>query len=211
MFIGSAVRRYSKVLTKNNINPHINEFQYAVRGPIAIRANQIVRDLEKGEKYPFDEIVQLNIGNPQSLGQKPFTYNRQVMASLVTGDTESSVYSEDARARAKKYKDLIPHGAMGAYTSESAGYRFVKKEVKDFISQRDDHEANEDSIYLTNGASEGVSQLLQFAIKGPDSGVMIPIPQYPLYSALIELYGGRMVEYYLDEDEGWSLNVNELE
>ena len=76
MFIGSAVRRYSKVLTKNNINPHINEFQYAVRGPIAIRANQIVRDLEKGEKYPFDEIVQLNIGNPQSLGQKPFTYNR---------------------------------------------------------------------------------------------------------------------------------------
>jgi alanine transaminase len=40
---------------------------------------------------------------------------------------------------------------------------------------------------------------------------MIPIPQYPIYSATIELLGGHQVGYYLDENEGWDLNMQELE
>ena len=40
---------------------------------------------------------------------------------------------------------------------------------------------------------------------------MIPIPQYPLYSATITLYEGRMVPYYLDEAQGWKLNRAMLE
>jgi alanine transaminase len=39
---------------------------------------------------------------------------------------------------------------------------------------------------------------------------LVPIPQYPLYSALITLSGAKMVEYYLDEDNDWSLDVNDL-
>jgi aspartate/methionine/tyrosine aminotransferase len=37
---------------------------------------------------------------------------------------------------------------------------------------------------------------------------MIPIPQYPLYSALITLLNGQAVPYYLDEKKGWGLDVN---
>ena len=39
---------------------------------------------------------------------------------------------------------------------------------------------------------------------------MIPIPQYPLYSATITLYGGVQIGYYLDESEGWKLSYEEL-
>lgn len=37
---------------------------------------------------------------------------------------------------------------------------------------------------------------------------MIPIPQYPLYTALISLFNGTAVPYYLNESKGWSLEVS---
>jgi aspartate/methionine/tyrosine aminotransferase len=40
---------------------------------------------------------------------------------------------------------------------------------------------------------------------------MIPVPQYPIYSALITLYGGQMVNYYLDEEKNWALNSADLQ
>jgi alanine transaminase len=43
------------------------------------------------------------------------------------------------------------------------------------------------------------------------SGIMIPIPQYPIYSASIEQLGGQKVGYYLDEKNKWNLNIEELE
>jgi hypothetical protein len=43
------------------------------------------------------------------------------------------------------------------------------------------------------------------------SGVMIPIPQYPLYTASIALRKGNAVNYYLDEENGWSIDIDHLE
>mmetsp|Transcript_15162 Transcript_15162/g.22224 ORF Transcript_15162/g.22224 Transcript_15162/m.22224 type:complete len:317 (-) Transcript_15162:281-1231(-) len=40
---------------------------------------------------------------------------------------------------------------------------------------------------------------------------MIPIPQYPIYSAMIDLLGGNKVGYYLNEQNNWDLNLQELE
>lgn len=40
---------------------------------------------------------------------------------------------------------------------------------------------------------------------------MIPVPQYPLYSATLSEYGAFPIEYYLDEDNNWALNIDELE
>ena len=40
---------------------------------------------------------------------------------------------------------------------------------------------------------------------------MIPIPQYPLYSATLDLLGGHKVGYYLDEESLWGMKVEELE
>ncbi len=40
---------------------------------------------------------------------------------------------------------------------------------------------------------------------------MIPVPQYPLYSATLSEYGAYPIEYFLDEDNNWALNIDELE
>jgi aspartate/methionine/tyrosine aminotransferase len=46
---------------------------------------------------------------------------------------------------------------------------------------------------------------------GQPDGMLVPIPQYPLYSALTTLFGGHLVGYYLDESASWEARVGELE
>jgi len=40
---------------------------------------------------------------------------------------------------------------------------------------------------------------------------LIPIPQYPLYSAQITLDGGAMVSYFLEEEKNWGVNIEDIE
>ena len=54
-----------------------------------------------------------------------------------------------------------------------------------------------DNIFLTSGASAGIQYVLQAMIANKDVGILIPIPQYPLYSASVALYNGSVVPYYL--------------
>jgi alanine transaminase len=72
-----------RVLTKDTINPAVLKAEYAVRGEIAIRAEEL-RDqcaTEEGrKKLGFNEVISCNIGNPQQLEQKPITFFRQVRA-----------------------------------------------------------------------------------------------------------------------------------
>lgn len=39
---------------------------------------------------------------------------------------------------------------------------------------------------------------------------LVPVPQYPLYSAALTLYGGTLIPYYLDEASNWGVDVDEL-
>jgi aspartate/methionine/tyrosine aminotransferase len=64
---------------------------------------------------------------------------------------------------------------------------------------------------LTNGASEAIRMVLQTLIADDSCGTMIPIPQYPIYSATLDLLNGHKVGYYMDEDNDWGLNIEELE
>jgi hypothetical protein len=62
-----------------------------------------------------------------------------------------------------------------------------------------------------DGASGSVNNLLTTLITDERDAFLVPIPQYPLYSALLTLLGGTMLPYYLDELHNWSINVRELE
>ncbi|ORC85857.1 alanine aminotransferase [Trypanosoma theileri] len=202
-----------------HINPRVLEAQYAVRGLIPMRADEIKNELTTPEgkgKYPFSSLVYCNIGNPQALDQKPLTFFRQVMALvdapfLLENEKVVSQFPEDAVARAKEYLGHIGN-RTGAYT-DSAGYAFARDIVARHINERDRNvKPLEDasSIVLTDGASTGVRLLLQVLVGGASDGVMIPIPQYPLYTAQISLLGGTPAMYYLEESERWALNVAEL-
>jgi aspartate/methionine/tyrosine aminotransferase len=187
-----------------DLGKSVIDTQYAVRGPIVARA----AELERAGK----EIIYCNIGNPQALEQKPLTYVRQVLAlaqypELI--ETASGLFPADVVATAKALLAGSKYG-LGAY-SESKGVRFVREAVARFITRRDGIPADPDAIYLTDGASKGVQAALRILIGGPSDGIMIPIPQYPLYSATITLYEGRQVNFYMDEGNDWKLSQAMLE
>jgi aspartate/methionine/tyrosine aminotransferase len=184
-----------------NINSRLIESQYAVRGKIVLRAQELE---EQGKK-----IIYCNIGNPQALKQKPLTYIRQVLSlleypELINRPELEKIFPKDIIERAKYILEKNPTGT-GAYT-QSAGITFIRQAIADFIQKRDGIPADKDKIILTDGASKGVQSVLTVLLKNPNDGVMIPIPQYPLYSATLTLYGGKLIGYYLDEENSWQLN-----
>jgi len=85
--------------------------------------------------------------------------------------------------------------------------------VAGYIEKRDGPavQANWNNIYMGNGASEGVRVAFKLLIREQKDGIMVPIPQYPLYSALLTLDGGTLVKYYLDESKSWGIDANDIE
>jgi len=64
---------------------------------------------------------------------------------------------------------------------------------------------------MSDGASPAVKAALQLLISDEDDGVLIPIPQYPLYSAAISNLGGTAIGYHLDEESGWAVTMPAIE
>lgn len=210
------------------VNQNILEMEYAVRGPIPQRAAELE---QQGRKT-----IPCNIGNPQALGQAPITYYRQVMSLLedpskiererrlnalleenagTFGDlAEAGVISDYILGVAESC--LSKMGTIGAY-SASNGHLFVREAVAEFINKRDGFDpagplgADPNRIFLTDGASEGARHILNLLISDDSDGIMIPIPQYPLYSATIKAFGGVQVNYYPDEESGWAFDKSMLE
>ncbi|ESQ34451.1 hypothetical protein EUTSA_v10007514mg [Eutrema salsugineum] len=187
------------------LNENVKKCQYAVRGELYLRASELQKEGKK--------IIFTNVGNPHALGQKPLTFPRQVVALcqapfLLDDPNVGMLFPADAIARAKHYLSLTS-GGLGAY-SDSRGIPGVRKEVAEFIERRDGYPSDPELIFLTDGASKGVMQILNCVIRGEGDGILVPVPQYPLYSATISLLGGSLVPYYLDESENWGLDVNNL-
>ena len=67
------------VLNLKTINQQLIKAEYQVRGGIIIRAEELRKSHEAGKKMPFDKFVAWNIGNPQSLGQMPISFPREVI------------------------------------------------------------------------------------------------------------------------------------
>ncbi len=119
------------------------------------------------------------------------------------------VLSKDAIERVKFYTANMS-SPMGAYTGNSKGFQFARNLVADFIEKRDGVKCDSNNIYLTSGASEGVRIVLNMLIRNENDAILVPVPQYPLYSALITNFGGTRLDYFLDEEKNWALNIEEL-
>ena len=129
-------------LNIDNINPHVKEAQYAVRGELAIRSekyrNQLSSSSNGDKKLPFDSVISANIGNPQQLDQKPITFFRQVISILENPLLlkkeqvlrEGLGYESDVIERARwLLKDVK---SVGAY-SQSQGAAGIRGSVAKFI------------------------------------------------------------------------------
>lgn len=74
----ACVQQQQRCVSVDNINPAIKSMEYAVRGPLVIRAGVIEKELEEGAKKPFKEVIRANIGDCHAMGQPPITFIRQV-------------------------------------------------------------------------------------------------------------------------------------
>lgn len=197
-------------LNMDTVNPRLKEVQYAVRGPIVVRANQLKEELENGVKKPFDKIIMSSVGDCHAMGQKPITFTRQVIAGCAYPDLlTQGVFPVDVNKRCREILTTI-RGSIGCY-SPSTGLGIVRKHAAEFIEARDGYPCNPDNLILTNGASQSVKYVLElFVSTSEKSGALVPIPQYPLYSATISEFGMQQVGYYLTEEADWSLDIKEL-
>jgi alanine transaminase len=77
--------------------------------------------------------------------------------------------------------------------------------------ERDGYPSNPNHVFLTAGASAGVTLLISALISSPKSGILIPIPQYPLYTATLAAHSGAGIPYHLDEEADWATSAPEIE
>ena len=197
-------------LSLRDINQNLVHAEYAVRGAIPTMASQIEEDIKYGrKKYPFDHIVQANIGNPQQLNQKPLTWYRQVLSILQYPKLLEvpNVFPSDTLERAKNL--MADMKSIGAY-SMSQGSHIVRESIASYIAKRDGCQSDPRNIILTNGASSAVGNLFQLLSGDLKSGFLIPIPQYPLYTATITLNSGKAIGYYLQEEDEWAIKTEEI-
>ena len=209
------------------VNRRILEMEYAVRGPIPQRAAEL--------KKSGHSIIPCNIGNPQALGQQPISFYREVLSLVehpvrigrerrlkalfnggsLNGLDEAEFHSDYVLDVSERFLAKMETG-MGAY-SESSGPQFIREAVANFIDRRDGADdlhgqrSRPDQVFITNGASEGVRYVIDLLIDDENDGIMIPIPQYPLYSAAIKRCGGAQVDYFLEEEAGWTTDRTVLE
>lgn len=200
-------------LTIDTINPRVKEMQYAVRGRIPLEAMSIEAQLKGGVKFPFDRVLFCNIGDCHAMGQRPLTFVRQLLAACLDPTTlHAGAYPSDVIERSNTILDSCKGNSLGAY-SDSRGIPVIRKHIAEFISKRDEMPCAVDSVYLSNGASDGIKRMLYLCLSKNQAlrtGVMIPIPQYPLYTASIAEMNAFPIHYHLKESDQWSIDVENL-
>ena len=127
-------------------------------------------------------IIKLNIGNPAPFG-------------LLAPDEilQDIVYNL--------------HKAQGY--SESKGLFSARKAVVHDCQRRGIFDVEIGDVYLGNGVSELIVMALQALLNNGDE-ILIPAPDYPLWTAAAALSGGKPVHYICDEEAGWEPDLEDM-
>jgi len=128
-------------------------------------------------------VLKLNIGNPGPFGfEAPDEILRDVIRNLP-----------------------ISHGY-----SDSKGLLSARRAVAQYAELKGVAGVDVDDVYLGNGVSELIVMSLQALLNNGDE-VLVPAPDYPLWTAAIGLTGGRARHYLCDEQAGWAPDLDDLE
>ncbi|XP_076829006.1 alanine aminotransferase 2-like isoform X1 [Brachyhypopomus gauderio] len=185
----------------------------SVWGNLETRAVQIMAEIQQGVEKPFKEVLDLSCGDPHSLGLKPLTFVRQVLAAcLYPPLLDDDTLPADVRERAQMFLGHCVGGSIGSYP-ECNGITKVQHSVSEFISRRDGATADPDNIYITKGSTEALLMLLRLFAPSAhplQTGVLTPVPSYKGFTRVLSVQGAAMVPYYLCEEEGWSIQIDDL-
>ena len=127
-------------------------------------------------------IIKLNIGNPAPFG---FEAPEEIMQDVILNLGSASGYSDS--------KGLFSARKAIMHYTQTKGIRGVKI----------------DDIYIGNGVSELIVMAMQ-ALLDNDDEVLVPAPDYPLWTAAVTLAGGTARHYVCDEQSGWFPDIEDI-
>ena len=106
--------------------------------------------------------------------------------------------------------DMIHHlrGAQGY--SDSKGIFSARTAISQYYQTRGLMQIGVEDIFIGNGVSELISMCLQAFMENGDE-ILVPAPDYPLWTAAVTLTGGKPVHYLCDEGENWWPDMADVE
>ena len=141
--------------------------------------------LEEAEKMEAQgiRILKLNIGNPAPFGLMAPT---EIIEDMIMNLPEAEGYSD----------------SKGLFSARKAIMQYAQIKHIPNVNMRD--------IYTGNGASELI-QLALHALVNDGDEVLVPAPDYPLWTACVNLAGGKAVHYLCDEESDWMPDLADME
>ncbi|UJF19948.1 pyridoxal phosphate-dependent aminotransferase [Vibrio sp. SS-MA-C1-2] len=128
------------------------------------------------------KILKLNIGNPAAFG---FEAPDEILVDVIRNMPESQGYCD----------------SKGIYSARKAVMQHYQKKGVFSLSV--------DDIYIGNGVSELIVMAMQALLNSNDE-MLIPSPDYPLWTAAVSLSGGNAVHYVCDEQSGWMPDIDDI-
>ena len=127
-------------------------------------------------------IMKLNIGNPAPFG---FEAPTAILKDMVSNLPNAQGYSD----------------SKGIYSARTA--------VSQYYQSRGIMDIDVDDVFIGNGVSELISMVLQALVDDGDE-ILIPSPDYPLWTGATTLSGGNAVHYRCVEEEGWAPDLEDI-
>jgi len=93
--------------------------------------------------------------------------------------------------------------------SHSKGLFQARKAIVQYYQTRGLYTLTEEEVYIGNGASELISISMQALLNDGDE-ILIPMPDYPLWTAAATLSGGKPVHYMCDEQSNWYPDIDDI-
>lgn len=106
-------------------------------------------------------------------------------------------------------KDVIRNINAGQGYCDSKGIYSARKAIALHYQQKGLRKIELDDIFIGNGVSELIVQSMQALLNNGDE-ILVPAPDYPLWTASINLSGGRAVHYICDEQADWYPDINDI-
>ena len=129
------------------------------------------------------QILKLNIGNTAPFG---FDAPEAIMADIVHHLPDSQGYSD----------------SQGIYPARTA--------VAQYYQSHGLRDVGVDDVFIGNGVSELITMVLQ-AFLDDGNEILVPAPDYPLWTGAVTLSGGTAVHYECDESNGWNPDLADIE
>ncbi len=128
------------------------------------------------------EILKLNIGNPAPFG---FTAPDEVIVDMIYNLRHTEGYSD------------------------SKGLYSARKAIMQYCQLKNIPNVGVNDIYTGNGVSELITMSMQGLLDAGDE-ILVPMPDYPLWTASVTLAGGTAVHYLCDEKADWNPDIDDI-